>query len=171
DPSLDERLRTHRLRVEARLISTARSMGVLVPLIYDVDAERNMLVLEFVHGTRVKDAIEALEGERLASLCTEIGRIAGRMHAGGIVHGDLTTSNMILTPQGIYLIDFSLGEFTTENEARGVDLHLLKEALASAHSARPEAFRHVLAGYREVFSQAREVEKVMSAIEKRGRYT
>jgi len=126
--------------------------------------------MEFVDGPQAKEALGAMTPAERKALCADIGRIAGRLHGGGIVHGDLTTSNMILKDGKVYLIDFSLGEVSKEPEAIGVDLHLLREAFNSAHSAFASDFEYVLEGYREAFPYAKLAERTMHEIEKRGRY-
>jgi Kae1-associated kinase Bud32 len=79
---------------------------------------------------------------------------------------------MILREGRIVMIDFSLGAKDEQTEARGVDLHLLREALTSAHRNAAAYYRDVLAGYREVLgSQANAVIRKVQEIESRGRYT
>lgn len=100
-----------------------------------------------------------------------IGRVVGRLHEAGVVHGDLTTSNMIVREGRIVMLDFSLGEKSTSREARGVDLHLLREGLVSAHARSTAYYREVLRGYREVRGpDAEEVVATVKEIESRGRY-
>ena len=86
----------------------------------------------------------------------------------------IPTSNLILTSEGrIVFIDFGLSEQTTEVEARGVDLHLMKRALTSTHFMHAhECFEAVMEGYREVMGkgQTEEVLDKIIEIEKRGRY-
>jgi TP53 regulating kinase-like protein len=98
----------------------------------------------------------------------------GRLHKHGIIHGDLTTSNMILTPYGkVVFVDFGLSERSKEVESKGVDLHLMKRALQSTHyKFAKECFEAVMKGYGKVVGDE-EVEKVsekIREIEKRGRY-
>jgi Kae1-associated kinase Bud32 len=88
-----------------------------------------------------------------------------------MVHGDLTTSNMVMEGKAIYLIDFSLGSRNADIEEMGVDLHLLKEAFQSAHSERFELFQVVLDSYSEHFHQSKRVLAKIREIEERGRYT
>jgi TP53 regulating kinase-like protein len=110
--------------------------------------------------------------ERL-SLCREIGRQIGKLHRAGIVHGDLTTSNMILREGRVHLIDFGLADFDSTLEARGVDLHLLKRAMESTHYTWfEEGFKAVLEGYAEVLGEKarKEIEEKIEEIESRGRY-
>jgi len=169
--ALDDELRRSRIRMEARLMADARAAGVAVPILYDIDLVENKIVMEFVEGPTVKSV---LEGGGPAGLKTarEVGRIVGRLHRAGIIHGDLTTSNMIVRDGGIVMIDFSLGAKEANVESRGVDLHLLKEALVSAHARASTYFRAALAGYRETMGKsADEVIAKVKDIESRGRYT
>jgi TP53 regulating kinase-like protein len=90
-----------------------------------------------------------------------------------MVHGDLTTSNMILTRDGkVYFVDFGLGEYNPSVEARGVDLHLLRRALQSIHfKITDEAYRAVLSGYRREFGRgAEKVIRRADEVGRRGRY-
>ena len=65
-----------------------------------------------------------------------IGHSIGRMHAIEVIHGDLTTSNMLLrssSPPSIVLIDFGLSYVSALVEDKAVDLYVLERALASTH--------------------------------------
>lgn len=169
DAGLDAELRASRIKTEVRLFREARRLGVPVPIVYDVDLEENKITMEFVEGPTVKEVITSgLDG--LDRVCHQIGHLVARLHAGDLVHGDLTTSNMILSGDRLYLVDFGLGEKTIEVEAKGVDLHLFREAFQSAHSERIELFSSFLEGYREAFEGADEVIAKMREIERRGRY-
>jgi TP53 regulating kinase-like protein len=168
-PELDERIRRQRLRAEVRLMAAARRAGVAVPVIYDADVAGNGITMQFIDGPQAKEAIESAGPEERERLCREIGRCAGRLHRADIVHGDFTTSNVIISG-GLFMIDFSMGELTAETEKKAVDLHLLKEAFQSAHSAHMESFAAVLDGYRSEYPDARKIEKVVAEVEKRGRY-
>ncbi len=170
-PALDQELRRARIRMEAALMADARAAGVAVPVIYDVDLVANKILLEFIDGPTAKEVLDE-GGARAHAVAREMGRIAGRLHRAGIIHGDLTTSNMIVRDGRIVLIDFSLGAKDERTEARGVDLHLLREALVSAHKHAAAYYRDVLAGYRGAFGAgADDVVRKVREIESRGRYT
>lgn len=168
---LDDALRRSRIRTEARLMAEARTAGVAVPILYDIDLGEATIVMEYIAGPTLKEVLDrggpgALKGAR------EIGRVVGRLHRAGIVHGDLTTSNMIWREDRIVMIDFSLGGKERGREARGVDLHLLREGLVSAHARATTYYREVVRGYRE--EMGREADSVIATvkeIESRGRYT
>ena len=164
EPALDRRLIAERTRMEARLMAAARKGGVPTPVIRDITADT--IVMERIPGP-------LLAGELYPEdLCTS-GRMAGRLHCAGIMHGDLTTSNIILrepdrTP---VLIDFGLSQATTEIEQRGVDIHVLFQTIGSTAPDRASELREAfLSGYRETFPGADDVIAREHEIELRGRY-
>ena len=173
-PVLDERIRTYRTVHEPQLMHEAKKAGVPTPTIYMVDLAKKSIIMEYVEGKQVKRILNQLSAKERIELCRKIGTLIGRLHKNGIIHGDLTTSNMILTSNGkIYFVDFGLGEFSKELEARGVDLHLMKRALQSTHYLfAEESFNAVLEGYAEAVGEveAKKVLEKIREIELRGRY-
>ncbi|AFN03267.1 Kae1-associated kinase Bud32 [Pyrococcus furiosus DSM 3638] len=172
-PEIDIKLRKERTIREARILHRAKKAGVNVPYVFEVDTKNMIIVMEFIEGERLKELLEKLPIEERLEICKEIGRVIGKLHEAGIVHGDLTTSNMIMRDGKIYLIDFGLAEFDDTLEAQGVDLHLLRRAMESTHySWVEEGFKAVLRGYEEVRGKEkrREIEEKIKEIELRGRY-
>lgn len=168
---IDKKLREERIRKEVKLMREARRVGISVPIIYDVDIKRNRIVMEYVKGEQAKTLLNSLRDRKIKKwLCNEIGKCAGRLHKNSIVHGDLTTSNIIVSGDRLYFIDFSLGEKSSELESRGVDFHLLKEAFKSAHSDSMNMFVHVEKGYSRECPDWKEVLEKAVEIERRGRY-
>jgi TP53 regulating kinase-like protein len=171
---LDKQIRTYRTIHEPQLIHDARASGVPTPLIYMVNVPDATIVMEYIEGVQVKQYLNKAPKAERKQLCLKIGELVGKLHKKGIIHGDLTTSNMILTPGGqIFLVDFGLGENNIELEAKGVDLHLLKSALQSTHFGFWETcFEDVLNGYASVLGEelAEKVYEKISEIERRGRY-
>ena len=171
--ALDEQIRTYRTIHEPQLMHEAKRAGVPTPTIYMVNLAEKSIIMEYIEGRQVKQILNRLSANERTELCRKIGMLIGRLHKNGIIHGDLTTSNMILTSNGkIYFVDFGLGEFSNELEARGVDLHLMKRALQSTHYLfAEESFKAVLEGYAEVVGETTEkvLEKIRE-IELRGRY-
>jgi len=152
-------------------MADARAAGVAVPILYDIDLGGHTIVMEYVEGPTAKEVLDR-GGPDARRVAREIGRIVGRLHGAGIIHGDLTTSNMIVREGRVVMIDFSLGGSSESAEARGVDLHLLREALTSAHARATTYYRDVLAGYREVLgARAEDVVAKVKEIEGRRRYT
>jgi TP53 regulating kinase-like protein len=171
---LDERIRTYRTAHESQLLHEAKKVGVPTPLIYLVDVKNAAIVMEFIGGKQLKQLFGKVSRAQRRNLCLKVGGLIGKLHEHSIVHGDLTTSNMILNSEGkIFFVDFGLGEKTEELEARAVDLHLMRRALQSTHfTFADECFEAVMEGYGQVLSAktAREVSEKIREIERRGRY-
>jgi Kae1-associated kinase Bud32 len=169
-PELDDRLRRERTRHEARMLSLVRSAGIRTPHVLDVDLERFTIVMEHLDGHVLRDLFNAPEVSemRKAHLAREIGVCLSALHESGIAHGDLTTSNMILSGGEICFIDLSLSSTDADLEEMGVDLRLAREALESAHPGL-NLFEHLLEGYSE-WRGAGEAIGRLEEIDRRGRY-
>ena len=172
--ALDTQIRTYRTVHEPQFLHEAKVAGVPTPLVYLVNVPEATIIMQFIEGQQVKQLLNAVSQELRHELCIKIGELIGKLHKNGVVHGDLTTSNMIQTPEGkIVFVDFGLAEKNGEVEARGVDLHLMKRALESTHFLFwEECFKNVLCGYTSVLGVegAEKVYEKIREIERRGRY-
>jgi N6-L-threonylcarbamoyladenine synthase/protein kinase Bud32 len=162
--ALDARLIAERTRAEARLIAAARKVGVPTPVMNDITEDT--IVMEQVKGKMLTQNLteEALQ---------KAGRVVGKLHTSGIMHGDLTTSNMILREEdGVcVLIDFGLAQVNSEIEQRGVDIHVLYQTLESTAPDYADALKAAFeSGYADAFTGAAEVIAREHEIELRGRY-
>lgn len=165
-PEIDEKLRRKRTRSEASLLRAARRAGVKVPGV--LDESDFSLRLEFIEGEKVK---EALSKENAQAIGKKIADAIAKLHSYDIIHGDLTTSNMILHDNDAFFIDFGLGFQSQRIEDKAVDLYVLHEALESTHhDIKDELWKTILEAYSKHFSDAKKVIKALHAIEKRGRY-
>jgi TP53 regulating kinase-like protein len=168
---IDALLIASRTKEEAKLIAESRSYGISVPLLYDIDLAKGIITMEYIAGKRVKDILNLLEEKERKQLCQKIGESIARLHNHEIIHGDITTSNMILLNNRIHFIDFGLGCKNGEMEAKGVDLHVLMEAFESTHSKYSYCFEYVFEGYKKQFQgDASAVLKKIEDIVRRGRY-
>jgi len=171
---LDEQIRVYRTIHEPQLMHEAKKAGVPTPVIFLVDHKNTTIVMEYVEGKQVKQLLNEVSESQRQSLCFGIGEMIGRLHEYGIVHGDLTTSNLIQRSGGkVFFLDFGLGDKTKELEARGVDLHLMKRALQSTHyEFADECFGSAIEGYSSVLKSETtgNVLHKIKEIERRGRY-
>ena len=168
---IDSYLISFRTKGESKLISEARSHGVSVPIIYDVDLDKGIITMQYLEGKRIKDILNNLDEKERKHICNMIGESIAKLHNNDIIHGDITTSNMILLDDKIHFIDFGLGSKNGEIETKGVDLHVLMEAFESTHSQHPDCFNYVLGGYKKEFcGNTNAVIKKIEDIVKRGRY-
>jgi len=170
-PVLDERIRSVRTRNEVRIIRQSRSDTVRTPVIYDVDMTEYSITMEFIEGSTVKDVLDS-DPSLAEKICPLIGKILADLHNRGISHGDMTTSNMILGPDGkICVTDMSLGNLKAGTEEMGVDLRLLQRPFASAHSEIENGFERILEEYVKHKANADEVLRKTEEIRNRARYT
>jgi TP53 regulating kinase-like protein len=172
---LDSSIRFARTSHEAHLLHDSKRAGVPSPTVYEVDTGTCTIIMEYVEGPRLKEAFFTMDKSNLKRTCVLVGSLIGRLHSSGIVHGDLTTSNMILRDGAkLFFIDFGLSGYSNELEARGVDLLLMSRAFRSTHFAlHSRVFQAVVDGYRRAFGR-NETECVlakMHEIETRGRYS
>ena len=167
--SLDQRIRKQRTIRECEIISEVKSFGISTPLIYNMDTKNCTIVMQHIVGTLVNELSES----KLIKSCLEIGKIVGTMHKNGIMHGDLTTSNFIVSNGRIFVLDFGLANKTIKPEDHAVDLRLLKEILNSAHAKiMDKAWSNFLKGYKKAVGSSRfsKVSNLVKVIESRGRY-
>jgi TP53 regulating kinase-like protein len=172
-PLLDKEIRMQRTASEAKIISEAKKHGVACPAIILVDLENATIYMQKIRGMEARELIGSLNYEALSTLAERIGVLAGMLHGGGIAHGDLTLSNVIVDEQmNPYLVDFGLATFTKDVEEFAVDIHLLDRSLQSTHYGVRDEFMHAfLEGYRTVLGDMlNEVLEKVKEIESRGRY-
>lgn len=205
-PTLDNQIRTKRTKSEAKLLSKALEAGVSVPKViqerHTINPHTNepiydfsSLIIEHIKGDRLSETLNSYPETKQFKVMEELGKETAKLHQNNIIHGDLTTSNVILTtnsPQAeqvnkkqkgvtksfpknnqteglVYIIDFGLGFISNKIEDKAVDLHLIKQALEAKHYQNHEKlFSHFKEGY--LWSDSKKVLERLEAVEKRGRY-
>ena len=170
---LDATIRRGRTVHETNLMHEARKLGVPIPAIQHIDPETSSFVMDYVNGPTLKEELYSVSPVTRRKQCDLLGRTVALIHQGGIVHGDLTISNVLCADGKLFLIDFGLGDFSIELEDRGVDLLLLNRAMKSTHiKFHEEIFAAFLHGYSATVGKRLGAETItkMREIEKRGRY-
>lgn len=172
--SLDAQLRQERMIREASSIHEARLAGVNAPSILGMDLAKNSIVMTYVDGELARDGLEEMNHAEILTLLGKLGILVGRLHVAGIVHGDLTTSNVVVADDGVpFLLDFGMSHRSTEAEDRGVDLHLLQRSISISHPRyTPSQFKAVSLGYRRAVGEETSSATLRKAAEiaRRGRY-
>ncbi len=170
-PEIDEKIRKQNTKREFKLIKRASEIIPVPKLIKQSDYEIDM---EFIEGERLRDVLETKKNKY--ALARQIGKQVGLLHSKNIIHGDLTTSNMIIrvaplsTCKEIVFIDFGLGFISEKIEDKAVDLHLIKQAFESTHyKIHEKLFKAFLKGYSSC-GDSRKVLERLEIVEKRGRY-
>ena len=169
NPLLDTRIRKHRTIREAQLLSFVKSFGISTPLIHFVDYKKFSISMQYVNGKLIRD----MDEKSIPKTCLQIGKIVGKLHTNGVMHGDLTTSNFILSKKNLFLIDFGLANRTEKPDDHAVDLRLFKEILNSAHAnVMEKSWKNFISGYENSVGKKRckKILELVAVIESRGRY-
>jgi len=163
---IDEKLRKFRTKREAKVLEKLQKINFPTPKLIN-NNKKDTLEIKYIKGKLLKNI---LNNNNCIKLNKEIGEKIAILHNNNIIHGDLTTSNMIFDKE-VYFIDFGLSFFSRKIEDKAVDLHLLKEALESKHSKMwKKSYKAALDGYVEKAVDGREVLERIKIVEKRGRY-
>ena len=161
-PILDEKLRKLRTRKEAKLLNSVS----FSPNVINSDDKKMIIEMEFIDGKLIKNILDNLTKKQQQEICKKIAKNIEELHSKNIIHGDLTTSNMILKKNKVYFIDFGLGYNSEKTEDKAVDLKLLKQALDSKHYKHSSfLFNEILKNY-----NIKEVKERLKKVEQRGRY-
>ena len=166
---LDARLRRSRTVREAQMLAAIKEFGVAAPIVFDLDVGSHRITMQRIEGT----VVGTLGAGKLRSACAEIGRMAARLHANGVVHGDMTTSNFIASGRRTFVVDLGLASRSTREEDCAVDLRVFKEVLNSAHAADAgPSWRAFVSSYAPALGRAKfaRVSRIVADIERRGRY-
>lgn len=168
---LDEKIRKNRTKKETKLLEKA-SQIINAPKPFPTK-DFYQIKMPYIQGKKLSENLDSFSLERQKEICKKMGKEIAKLHETDIIHGDLTTSNMILVEnkeEKIYFVDFGLGFISKKTEDKAVDLHLLKQALEAKHFKNWEVlFNEVLKGY-ENYKESKKVLERLKTVEKRGRY-
>jgi Kae1-associated kinase Bud32 len=167
-PLIDEMLRKTRTRKEARILEKLAVANFPSPKLSDFDDRKMEIRMQQIDGVLIKDVLN----EKHLEFSREIGMRIADLHNSNIIHGDLTTSNMILerSTKRINFIDFGLSFVSDKIEDKAVDLHLLKQALESKHyQIFEECFDAAIEAYKEHGIEADKILERLHKVESRGR--
>ncbi len=159
-PELDNKIRKQTTRRETKILEKAYN---LIPTPRLISSKDTTIEMEYIKGKLIKTILDSSKNK--PQLCKQIGKQISLLHENNIIHGDLTTSNMILKDNKVYFIDYGLSFISHKTEDRAVDLHLLKQALKAKHYKHPHLFNLILKEYNN-----KEVIERLKKVEQRGRY-
>lgn len=162
---LDEKLRTERIKQEAKLIHDAKKAGVKTPHIYHIDLKNKKLILKKIKQPQLNQVIQ--NNTKTGDTFQKIGENIAKLHKNNIIHGDLTLANILINDDNTPIfIDFGLGKYSNLEEDYGTDLLVFKKSLKTVIPEKSDKlFNQVLEGYNNT-----KINKKIEEIEKRGRY-
>ncbi|KRX81006.1 F-box/WD repeat-containing protein 7 [Trichinella sp. T6] len=180
--ALDELLTKERMRAEIRGLMHCRKLGIPVPPIYFVDSKHNLIVFGAIEdATTLKNLLDGMHEVGAVglvdNLASTIGQVLAKMHMNGVIHGDLTTSNLLvkqpLSPDNcrhVVLIDFGLSFVSSMVEDKAVDLFVLEKAFMSTHPNAESFYRTILGSYVKFYGKlGSEVLAQLEQVRLRGR--
>jgi len=165
--SIDTELRKKRTRQESRILRKLKKANFPSPKELQIDEENFSLDLEYIKGDKVRDVINKKNCKKIAN---ELARLIIWLHKLNVVHHDLTTSNMIVCKEKIFLIDFGLSFISKKVEDKAVDIHLLKRAIESKH---PDLYEVFMNEFLNCYSKEKDSKDILTRVEvvdQRGRY-
>ena len=175
-PSLDQKLTHRRMNQEVRSMARCRRNGIRAPAVYHMDMKQRIIYMEDIVGSvSLKDFIRSLNAKKdeqmLNELVQDIGKVLAKMHDCDVIHGDLTTSNMMYSSErgDLTLIDFGLSSVSTLAEDKGVDLYVLERAFLSTHPNTESLFQALLQSYAQASKNAKPVLAKLDEVRMRGR--
>lgn len=174
---IDNKIRIERTLNEGRALIRVKNYGINVPQVYEIDPQDATIVMRYIEGEKLKNIIDILDITKKEKYFKDIGSMVAILHKNGHIHGDITTSNLLVTKEeNLFLIDFGLHEYSDTIEDKSVDLHLFKRVLISSHGSHYKfCFNAFLEGYRSEYEkldlkECKSIIKNVNAIETRGRY-
>lgn len=170
---IDSQLRRSRTSRECKMLTVSRSLGVPTPAVYSINLDKHMILMDFISGNQFKQLPEQISNSELVSLSRRFGGLIALLHQGNVVHGDPTTSNVIVDNKSrMWIVDFGLSEMNATIEMKGVDLHLIHRALETTHwEFQDTMLESTIEGYIEVLGDVAEPTlSRMKDIRERGRY-
>ena len=174
---IDKQLRENRTRNEAKALIRVKKYGVNVPPVYEIDTNSSTIIMKYIQGKKLKEVLQSLDDDKKMQFLNKLGKNIAILHKNGHIHGDITTSNVIITnSEDVFIIDFGLHAYSDYIEDKSTDLHLFKRVLISSHGDHFRlCFDAFLEGYRVGYEtnklhECQEIIKNISTIETRGRY-
>jgi Kae1-associated kinase Bud32 len=168
---LDTKIRKLRTRQETKLLEKASKIINSPNPTPQKNKNLTIISMPWIKGKKLSEYLDKLPKNQALKVCEKIGQSISKLHDNNIIHGDLTTSNMIIDKnQNIWFIDFGLGFQSERIEDKAVDLHLIKQALEAKHYQNWEKyFSKIEKGYK-TSKNAEKVLEQLKKVESRGRY-
>ncbi len=165
---IDEKLRKQRTKSEKKLLEKAsKIIDSPDPL---NEKEIFKIRIPYIKGKKLSEHLDKLDKKISEKICIQIGEQIANLHDNNIIHGDLTTSNMIFDGKKTWFIDFGLGFISQREEDKAVDLHLIKQALEAKHYKNFIFYwKNIEKGY-NISKNAKDVFERLKKVESRGRY-
>ena len=168
---IDKEFIRKRTRREAKMMREVRRLGINVPQIIEVDEKNGEIFMEYINSPTLKEKLNLMKKDEIKKVAKKIGEVIATLHANNIIHGDITTSNILIKDSKLFFIDFGLSHFSSKIEEKAEDLLVFYYALTSTHKKLFNLFwKSFLSSYIKKYKKGEEVLKRLEKIKKRVRY-
>ncbi|KAI3386418.1 hypothetical protein SNEBB_000925 [Seison nebaliae] len=169
---LNSWLLSQRHNAELRGLKRAKQLELNVPKVLGSDLKKLTIEMTLLPFVSLKDSLRELENKLtdedddptlsiLKNLMDAVGGAIGKMHNGHLIHGDLTTSNILVENNNeIYLIDFGLCNYSTTFECKAVDLNVMDRCIRTTNRNSDFLFTHLLQGYAKELVKENSLEQI-----------
>ncbi|MEM0120454.1 MAG: Kae1-associated kinase Bud32 [Thermoprotei archaeon] len=167
--TLDVKIRSERTLLEAKLIGRACLAGVNTPALFAVSRSNATILMEYINGVNLL----GVDDKTLLTHVSTVASSMGVLHKNGIIHGDPTLANIIVSNNDVFFVDFGLGNFSYDIEQRAVDVNLF---LKICQALKPSVYNDILGKFKEGYFEAigqKQGEQVLERVKQirmRGRY-
>jgi len=162
-PVLDQSLRKTRTRREAKVLERLSAIHFPAPKLIKMDDKAMTLDMPFVQGVPLHQVFE----KNPAEYAVQVGTCIAQLHKNNIIHGDLTTSNIIVNSNALVFIDFGLSVFSHKPEDKATDLHVLLQGIKALY--QEDISLILLKAYAAQYAEAEKVLQRLEKVERRGR--
>lgn len=180
-PKIDAMITKSRTVGEAKFMVRLAKVGIPAPTLILIDVQNGVIWMENV-GTLLPDgSVSSMKnhlwflernqgacvGAEVEGICKSVGLVIAKLHLNDMIHGDLTSSNILLQESEAYLIDFGLSSYSGLAEDKAVDLYVMERAILSTHSDYAEEYNAwLLLGYQHAHVTKSEKKKHGETIRK-----
>jgi TP53 regulating kinase and related kinases len=181
-PELDTQIRNRRMSQEVRSLLRCRQVGIRTPVVFLVDDTSQTIYMEKIRGLTLRTWLDGSPSStEMQNAAEALGVLVAKLHQIPLIHGDLTTSNVMIADEtssssgnnllsSLVMIDFGLSHVSALTEDRAVDLYVLERAFLATHPHLNTMFTAIIASYvRAMGSGGRVIQSRLDEVRARGR--
>ena len=164
-PKVDSSITKSRTVGEVKFMYKLNKLNINSPRIILADYNNGIIWMEYIGYSLPNGDVSSFKNwlwylernnqdctsESVEKMCFKVGQLIGKLHLHEMIHGDLTSSNILLNDDEPVLIDFGLSSYSGLAEDRAVDLYVLERAITRTHSVYAKEYNQwLLQGYEDV---------------------
>lgn len=97
-----------KLQSELRDYQTLKQVGVPMPMLYDVDVQKEIILKEYIDGDTIAQIVE--RGDMKQAYITQIETLCERLYANGL-NIDYYPTNFVVRDEMLYYVDYECNHY------------------------------------------------------------